>query len=482
VFIRGHHSGDGMSAEQSPRTLVRGLSLTAATSLNIANMIGTGIFLKTRVMTCNVGSPWLVLAVWVVAGLLSLAGALTVSELAAMMPEAGGEYVFLRNAYGRPWGFLYGWTIFFVARTGSQAALATGSAIFLNIVTGGALSHTFFTVHLFTYAIPFGVLQVVALGWIVVITAVNCASVSVSGNASTILTALKLAALAAIGIGAMTLAYGNWGHFAMSAAGGTCEGVSTVARGGLAGFGAAMLGALWAYDGWDNLTPLSGEVRNPQRTIPLAFIGAMLVVGALYVFVNSTYFYVLTPMQIASVPLTSSVATEVARRFVGSAAVGLIAVALLASSVGSLHASVMANSRVPFAMAKDGLFFRRLATITPHSRVPRNALIAQAVWASVLALSGSYDMLTDYVIFASWVLYALAIASVFVFRRRMPDAPRPYRTWGYPVVPVLFLLVTAWLLLNTLWTGPVQAFAGLGLMAAGVPFYFYWSRKARTRG
>jgi len=470
-----------MSAPQK-RTLVRGLSLTAAASINIANMIGTGIFLKTRVMTCNVGSPWLVLAVWVVAGLLSLAGALTFAELAAMMPQAGGEYVFLRNAYGRPWGFLYGWTIFFVARTGSQAALAIGSAIFLNILTGGALSRTFFTAHLFGHAIPFGLLQLVALACIAAITAVNCASVSVSGNAASVLTGIKLTLLVAIGAGAMLLAYGNWGHLAMSAAAGTCEGVSVAARGGLAGFGAAMLGALWAYDGWDNLTPLSGEVRNPQRTIPLAFIGAMLVVAALYVFVNLAYFYVLTPAQIASVPITSSVASEVVRRFVGSAAVGLVAVALLASSIGALHASVLANSRVPFAMAEDGLFFRRLADITPKSRVPRNALIAQGIWASVLALSGSYDLLTDYVIFASWILYALAIASVFVFRRRLPDAPRPYRTWGYPVVPVLFLVVTAWLLINTLWTGPLQAFAGLGLMAAGVPFYFYWSRNARTRG
>jgi len=470
-----------MSAQQK-RTLVRGLSLTAAASINIANMIGTGIFLKTRVMTCNVGSPWLVLAVWMVAGLLSLAGALTFAELAAMMPQAGGEYVFLREAYGRPWGFLYGWTIFFVARTGSQAALATGSAIFLNILTGGALSKTFFTAHVFGHAIPFGLLQVIALASIAAITGVNCASVSVSGNAASILTGIKLTLLVAIGVGAMLLAYGHWGNLAMSAAAGTCEGVSVAARGGLAGFGAAMLGALWAYDGWDNLTPLSGEVRNPQRNIPLAFIGAMLVVASLYVFVNLAYFYVLTPAQIASVPIASSVATEAVRRFVGSAAVGLVAVALLASSIGALHASVLANSRVPFAMAEDRLFFRRLAEITPKSRVPRNALIAQGIWASALALSGSYDLLTDYVIFASWILYALAIASVFVFRRRLPNAPRPYRTWGYPVVPVLFLIVTAWLLFNTLWTGPLQAFTGLGLMAAGVPFYFYWSRNARTRG
>ena len=440
-------------------------------------MIGTGIFLKTRVMTCNVGSPALVLAVWIVAGLLAFAGALTFAELSAMMPEAGGEYVFLRNAYGRPMGFLYGWTIFFVARTGSQAALATGSAIFLNIITGGALSRTFFTAHLFGLTIPFGLLQVTALAWILVITAVNCANVTATGRLASALTLVKLSLLVLIGAGAMLLAHGNWGHLAMSAAGGTCEGVSAAARGGLAGFGAAMLGALWAYDGWDNLAPLSGEVRNPRRNLPLAFMGAMFVVAALYVFVNLSYFYVLAPREIASVPLSSSVATEAVRRFLGSAAAGLIAMALLASSVGALHASVLANSRIPFAMAQDGLFFRKLAAVSPKSHVPINALIAQGVWAGVLALSGSYDVLTDYVIFASWVLYGLATASVFVFRRRLPDAPRPYRTWGYPVVPALFLLVTAWLLINTLFTTPVQALAGIALMIAGVPFYFLFARR-----
>jgi APA family basic amino acid/polyamine antiporter len=321
------------------------------------------------------------------------------------------------------------------------------------------------------------VLQTVALGWIVLITAVNCATVTATGRLASVLTAVKLSVLVLIGAGAMLLAYGNWGHLTMSAAGGTCSAVDAAARGGVAGFGAAMLGALWAYDGWDNLAPLSGEVRDPQRNIPRAFMMAMFAVGGLYLFVNLAYFYVLTPVQIASVPLSSSVATETVRRFVGSAAVGLIAMALLASSVGALHASVMANSRIPFAMARDGLFFRRLAAVSPATHVPRNALLAQGVWAAVLALSGSYDKLTDYVIFASYILYGLAIASVFVFRRRLPDAPRPYRTWGYPFVPALFVLVTAWLLANTLWTSPKESLAGLGLMICGVPFYFLWARR-----
>ncbi len=463
------------------RTLVRGLGLTAAASVNIANMIGTGVFLKTRVMTCNVGDPWIVLAVWVAAGLLAMTGALAYAELAAMMPRAGGAYVFLREAYGRPLGFLYGWTIFAVARTGSQAALAVGSAIFLNIVLGGALQGAWFTARVFGYAIPFGKLQLTALAAIFLITAINCAAVSISGNVSSVLTVVKIAAVLVVGAGAFAFARGSWGHFSLSGAAGACEAVASSARGGLAGFGAAMLGALWAYDGWDNVTSLAGEVRNPQRNMPAAFIGAMFVVGGLYLFANLAYFYALPPAAIASVPLSSSVATEAARQFVGPAAVGLIAMALFISSFGALHASVLANSRVPFAMARDGLFFRRLSEISERGRVPVNALIAQGCWAGVLALSGTYDTLTDCVIFASWLLYALATGSLFVLRRRMPDAERPYRAWGYPVLPALFLVVTGWLLVNTLRATPVQALAGLGLMALGLPFYWYWSRHGGER-
>jgi len=439
-------------------------------------MVGTGIFLKARVMTCNVGTPLLVMLVWVAGALLTLAGALTYAELATMMPEAGGEYVILRRAWGRPIGFLYGWTVFFVARTGSQAALAVGSAIFINILTGGALSHPYFVLRPFGHEIPFGPLQVVALATIAAVTAINCLTVSASGRIASLLTAIKFALLAAIGIGAFALANGNWAHFSLSGAAGTCDAVAAGARGGLAGFGAAMLGALWAFDGWNNITPLSGEVRNPQRNLPLAFIGGMLIVAGLYLFVNVAYFYVLTPREVASVALSSSVATETVRRFLGASATAFVAASLLSSSLGAMHSSMLANARVPFAMARDGLFFRRLASVAPHIHIPRNALIAQGCWAGVLALSGSYDVLTDYVIFASWMLYGLTAASVFVFRRKLPDAPRPYRTWGYPVVPAVFLLVTAWLLLNTLQTGPVQAFTGLGLMALGLPFYLFWAR------
>ena len=468
-----------MSEPAKGPTLVRGLTLMGAISVNAGNMVGTGIFLKSRVMTCNVGTPGMVMLVWLVGGLLTLAGALTYAELATMMPEAGGEYVILRRAWGKPVGFLYGWTIFFVARTGSQAALAVGSAIFINILSGGTLDHPFFVLHPLGHSLPFGVLQLIALSTIAIVTAVNCLTVSASGRIASVLTAIKFGLLAAIGIGAFALAHGSWAHFSMSGAAGTCDAVAAGARGGIAGFGAAMLGALWAYDGWNNLTPLSGEVRNPQRNIPLAFIGGMVVVAGLYLFVNIAYFFVMTPVQIASVSLSSSVATETVRHFLGASATAFVAASLLCSSLGAMHSSMLANARVPFAMSRDGLFFRRLATVAPGIRVPRNALIAQGCWAGVLALSGSYDVLTDYVIFASWLLYGLTAASVFEFRRKLPDAPRPYRTWGYPVVPAVFLLVTAWLLLNTLRTGPDQALAGLVLMSIGLPFYAWWSKRSK---
>ncbi|HVG30836.1 MAG TPA: amino acid permease [Pyrinomonadaceae bacterium] len=457
-------------------TLVRGLGLTAATSVNIANMIGTGVFLKTRVMTCNVGTPGMVITVWIVAGLLALAGALTYAELTTMMPRAGGEYVFMREAYGRRWGFLFGWTQFFIARTGSQAALAVGFAIFLNILTGGALSGAYFTLRPFGFAIPFGHLQLVALATIAVTTLINCGAVSLSGKVSSALTFVKIALVLSVGVGAFLFATGDWGHFAQSDAGGACEGVSAAARGGVAGFGAAMLGALWAYDGWNNVAPLAGEVRDPQRNLPRAFVLGMLVVGALYIFVNLAYYYVLTPTEIAGVSAASSVATEVASRFMGATAITLIAAALMTSSFGALHTSVLASARYPYAMSRDRLFFQSLARLSPKTHVPVRALIAQGLWSGVLALSGSYDTLTDYAIFALWIFYGLTTASVFIFRRKMPDAERPYRTPGYPVIPVIFLIVTAWLLVNTLQTAPKQAFTGLGLIALGLPVYWYWAR------
>jgi len=463
--------------------LVRGLSLIAAISIVVGNVIGTGVFLKARVMTCNVGTPKMVLLVYVIAALLSLAGALTYAELAAMMPRAGGEYVFLREAYGPRWAFLYGWMSFFIGKAGSQAALGVGFAIFLNVLLGGALSGQYVTANLLGYQIPFGHLQVVALAAIVIVTLINCAAVKVSGGVAAILTGIKIALVLLVGVGAFLLAQGaDWSHFAMSNIGGACENVAASARAGFAGFGAAMLGALWAYDGWNNVTLVAGEVKDPHRNLPRALIGGMLLVSGLYIFVNFAYFYVLSPTEVANVSVASSVATEVARRFLGPLAISLIAAALLSSTFGTLHTSILTGARVPYAMAQDRLFFRSLSKVSSRTHVPIGALIAQAMWACILTLSGSFDALTDYAIFGLWIFYALVTASVFVFRKRMPDAERPYRTWGYPVVPILFLIVAGMLLVNTVLTTPRQALTGVGLIALGLPVYWYWARYNRRAG
>jgi APA family basic amino acid/polyamine antiporter len=390
----------GSSSAGTGGELTRGVGPWAATAVNVANMIGTGIFLKTRVMTCNVGSAKLVLLAWLIAGLLALAGTFSYSEIAAMMPEAGGDYVYLRRAYGRLVGFMYGWVAFAVARAGSQAALAVGLAIFMNVALGGALDRWHVGAALWG---GLSGLTLTALAAIWIVALINCASVASSGRMALALTLAKVGLVLGVGIGAFVLADGSWSHLMGSGLSGSCEGVASSARGGIAGFGAAMLGALWAYDGWQNVAPLAGEVRDPQRNLPRAFVGGTLIVAALYLFVNVAYYYTLTPLQIAGVPASSSVATEVLKRFMGPMAVSMMAVALMVSSFGALHASVLANSRIPFAMARDGLFFKSLVRLSPRTNVPIRAILAQAAWASVLALSGSYDALTDSVIFSSWL-------------------------------------------------------------------------------
>src|ERR1700754_588427 len=456
--------------------LVRGLGLIGAISVNVANIIGTGVFLKARVMTCNVGTPGRALAVWVFAGLLSLAGALTYAELLAMMPRAAGEYGIVRDAYGRPLGFIYGWTQFVIARTASAAALAVGFAIFLNDFLGGALKHVYLQYTLpGGHTLSFGRLQVVALGAIVVTTLINCAAVNVSGGVASVLTGLKVLLLLGVWFGAFFYSGSDWSNLALANNGGLCEGVSV--SGGIAGLGAAMLGALWAYDGWNNVTFLAGEVKNPGRNLPLALIGGMFVVMALYLFVNLSYCHVLTPTDVANVSASSSVAAEVIRRLLGSIAVTLMAAAMMTSSFGALHASILATARIPYALAKDGLIVKSLAHVSPRSHVPIRALLVQCFWACVVALSGEYDTLTDYAIFALTLFYALVAASIFYYRRSEPDAERPYRTWGYPVLPVLFLVVSVGLIVMTIRNAPRQSAIGLGLILLGVPVYWFLSRR-----
>src|SRR2546430_5533586 len=455
-----------MTSPALDKGLVRGLGLTAAIAVNVANIIGTGVFLKARVMTCNVGTPGIALTVWLVAGLLSLAGALTYAELLAMFPRAAGEYGIMRDAYGRPWGFIYGWTQVANARSASAAALAVGFAIFLNALLKGALNQTFFTLPYLN--VPFGRLQLVALAAVALTVLINCAAVTFSGGVATFLTSIKVLLLIAVGLGAFFYSGGDWSHLSQANVGGTCEGVA-ITTGGLAGFAAAMLGALWAYDGWNNITFLAGEGKNPERNLPLGLIISMFLVMGLYLLVNIGDYHGLTPTEVASVPASLSVAAEVVRRLLGAIALTLMAAAMMTSSFGALHASILATSRVPYAMARDRLFFQGLAKVSPRTHVPIRSLVVLGVWSSVLALSGSFDMLTDSAIFALTLFYAFVAGSVFIFRRRLPDTHRPYRTWGYPVVPIIFLGVTTWLLGRIAWDARSEMSATIGLFLGGHP-------------
>lgn len=503
-----------MNSEMNDRqTLIRGLGLIAAVSVIIGNVIGTGVFLKARVMTCNVGSPTWVLIAWIAAGLLSLAGALTYAELTAMKPQAGGEYVFLRDAYGRLSSFLFGWMQMFIAKPGSQAAAGMAFAIGLNDFLSSefvfrflkwfllddesaqtlvklTVKQTLVNTDIFGYSIEITSTQIIAVMVVIVFTTLNCASVTFSGQIATALTFVKIALIVFVGVGAFIWVSGSFSHFSLMNTGGTCEGVAESVNYGsasytfLGGFGAAMLGALWGYDGWNNLTFVAGEVKNPNRNIPLAIIGSTILVIFLYVFVHVGYFYVLDPTAIASVSGSSSVAKEVVSMFFGGGitslltgiCVALFTVGLMLSSLGTLHTSILSGSRVPYAMANDGLMFKSFGKLSVN-HVPVTAVLMQGVWACLLALSGSFDTLTDYVIFGSWIFYALVTSSVFVFRRKYPDLERPYRAFGYPVIPVVFLFVAGWLLVTTLITSPGQSFTGILLIVLGLPVYYYLTRK-----
>ncbi len=476
------------------KTLIRGLGLIAAISVIIGNVIGTGVFLKARVMTCNVGSPTWVMVAWVAAGLLSLAGALTYAELTAMKPEAAGPYAFLRDSYGKLSSFLFGWMQSFIARTGSQAGVAVVFAIALNDYLDGGLKQTLFKTNVLGFDYEVTSLQIIAVAVIAIFTTLNCLSVSLSGQIATWLTMVKVGLVLFVGLGAFFLVTGgSFANFSLMNTGGTCEGVSEAVKFGsaeytfLGGFGAAMLAALWGYDGWDNLSFVAGEVKDPNRNIPIAIIGSVLLVIVLYVFASAAYFYVLDPTAIASVSKDSSVAKVVVSKFFSGdalsfgvgVAVAIFTVGLMLSSLGTLHTSILSSSRIPYAMAKDGMMFKPFGKLSVNS-VPINGVLFQGVWASVLAMSGSFDALTDYVIFGSWIFYALITSSIFVFRRKYPDAPRPYRAWGYPVVPVIFLFVSGWLLINTILTAPTQSFIGIGLILLGLPVYYYLTLKGKN--
>ena len=465
---------------QEKSQLIRGLTLTDTTALVIGTVIGTGVFIKTAVMAQSVGSPGLVLAAWVAAGLLSLAGALTYAELGAMLPQAGGEYVYLRHSYGETSAYMFGWMRFFVAGSASIASLGAGFAIFLSafVPLTTVWAEAKFTLLGQTINWQFGTKQIVAVAAILLLLAINCLTVAFGGKVQSLLTVLKIGGIAIVVIGAFFFSgTATWSNLATPQ--------NTPAWSGMSVFGLAMLAALWPYDGWNNMPMAAGEVQNPGRNIPRALIGGMIAVMVIYLLANLAYLYALPFGDVVTSNSTQyrdalPVASKAAQSFLGEYGGRLIAIAFVVSAIGALNGSILSNARVPFAMARDGLFFSGMAQLSARTRVPVFAIIIQAVWSSVLALSGTFDQLTDCLLFASWIFYGLVTSSVFVLRRKMPEAARPYKTLGYPLMPLVFVLVATWLVINTLKERPVESVTGLALIAIGLPFYF-WFRSVQRR-
>lgn len=436
-------------------TLPRTLTLRDLTLLVIGSVIGSGIFLVPgtvlQQVEGNVG--WALLA-WVVAGVLSLVGALTYGELSARDPQAGGLYVFLREAFGPLPAFLYGWTLFFAIASGAVATLAVAFSTYAHEVVSLGL-------------VP---RKVVALGMIVVLAAVNVRGARSSADVQNWTTALKVGALALMS--GILLRFGSgWAEVRVNF-------WSSPSPESLAsGFGLAMIGVLWAYEGWQFCTFSAGEARDPQRTFPRAFLIGSTALIAIYVAANLAYLAALGPLRVTR---SQSIATEAISAVIGPTAALLVTLAILVSIFSAANSVILTASRVFYAMAGDGLFFRRLAEVHPRFRTPAASVLALSGWAALLALSGTFEQLLTYVIFSGWIFYGLGAASLFIYRRRS-DTACPYRVPGYPWTPLIFILAAALLVGNTLATQPVRAAMGLGIVLLGTPAYLLWRRRPSAR-
>jgi len=445
--------------------LARDLKVSHAAAIVVGTIIGSGIFLVPTEMMRAVGSAGLVYLAWIVGGLLSFFGAITYAELGAMKPYAGGEYVYVRDGYGPLGGFLYGWTYFLIAKPGSMATIVAG---FVRIIGEfGPLS--FLPKPIITRPIVLSYGTLVAIAAIALITFINYIGVKRAGEFQLLFTILKVAMIACIIVGGITYARGSWGNFHTSYA---------AATGGFAGFMTALIAALWAYDGWNLVTTVSAEIRNPQKSLPIALIVGVAMVAVLYIGVNAAVQYVMPASAIAGSPRPASEAMLLAWGVFGA---GLVSAGMALSMLVTLNGSTMTGARIPFALSRDGYFIDALAKVHPKFHTPSTALIVQGILAGVLVLLiGTFQQLFSLTLFSEWLFYMLAAASVFLFRVREPNAVRPYRTWGYPVVPALFIVAAGVVLYYSFMANWKNSIAGAAVIAAGIPV-FHWFQ-SRHRG
>jgi len=452
--------------------LVRGLGGWAAAAIVVGTVIGTGIFLKPSEMAADAGSIVVVFAAWIVGGLLSMFGALSFAELGAAIPEAGGEYAYLRRGFGPVWGFLFGWMHSIVGRPASAASIAAGLARFV------AFFFPVLTVPLYTFhfQLPFVAahqsqfaftwMQPLAVIALIVMTFINYLGVRLGGQVQIGLTLIKIASVLAIIFFGFALGHGSAQNFQPLWP-------SSIGWGTLSGFLAALAAALWVYDGWEDVNLVGSEVSNPGRNLPRALIGGVAFVAVVFTLFSAVCFYVLPYGDVAA---SHYVASDVVQSFAGHGAALWITLAMVISALGTMNSSILSGARVDYAMARDGIFFRFAAAIHPNFRTPGNALIFQCILAGFMALTGTFEDLTSLFIFASWIFYGLAVVAMFRMRRTDPEMPRPYHTWGYPIVPGLFVFGAIALTFSIWFERPVRSSIGLALILFGLVFYRHWQK------
>lgn len=440
-----------MTEPREPARLRRELGPFDSLMINVGTILGSAIFIVPAAILMRTGTPLLSALVWVLAGFLSWAGAATIAELAVLFPQAGGQYVYLERIYSRFWGFLYGWTLFAVIQTASIAAVAVAFVTYV------------------AFFIPMSPLAIKA-GAILLIMGLsiwNSLSVRTSANTQNSTTVLKLAMVGVIA--AVCFAYGGEGAAAFAKMLPSDPSALT-----LAGFAAAMIAALWAYDGWISITFVGGEVRSPIGSMPQALSRSVSMLVVIYILVNFAYVYALP---YADMVASERVAADAVTRVLGRTGGGLASLAVAISCFGTVNGFIFTGARVYYAMAKGGVFFPWAGRLNPKSSVPVNSLMIQGVWASLLTLTGSYDQLFTYAIFDSWLFYAMAAMGVILLRRKRPDLPRKYTAPGYPWVPLVFVVLATALLLQTLISNPRDSLIGIGIMMAGIPGYLFWTRE-----
>ena len=483
-----------MASSSNSATLTRAIGLTGVVFLVISSMIGSGVFKKVSNMAVDLGSPSWVLLAWAAAGLITMLGALSNAEAASMFPEAGGQYVYFKHMYGRFFAFLYGWSTFTVIQSATIAGIGFVFAESLNNFLGlpelsNQLPQSIREFGLTgDFAVqPFGNLTIKLLAIILVwgLVAINWRGIKLGNVLSTILATAIILSITAIIMMCFGMSGGSFANLSHVPDGpapfDVAASATEPARGWFAAFFGAMLAAFWAYEGWVTIGFLGGEIRNADRNLPRGLVLGSLVVTVIYCLVHVAYLYAMPIEQVAAlkeIP-NSIAAVEIIRSFAGGAGAMFLSLLILCSTFNATNASVIAAPRVYYALAKDGLFFPAAAEIHPRFHTPHKALLMQGIWATILVFSGSFDTLTNMLIFASFIFYGAGAFGVVVLRRKLPDAPRPYRVPLYPIIPILFTIFSAVLVIQTIWDQPALTGVGLLLIMAGIPFYLYWNGKSQ---